>query len=384
MEKLIFKKITYDINLFFFITIICVSAIVWIIQAVNYLDLISEDGHSIRVYFLYTLFSLPKIISKILPFIYMISIFYIIISYELNNELIIYWLNGITKINFINVIIKISFIYFFLQLFLTTIVVPYSLDKGRSFFRTSNIDLFTSIIKEKKFIDTVEDLTIFVEKKESNFLKNIIIKEKINDSQSQIIIAQSGDIIIDRDEKKKIILNNGKIINTENRKQTIIDFSSFNLDLSKFNTNSITHPKIQEISSVNLLKCIKKINNFKKLNTTINKKNFFLGCNLTIRSAIFEEFLKRFFTPIFIILIGLSSSLIITSNKNDKNYKLKNLFKFILSIFFIIFSQITLRYSGFEMKDLFIYLLMPILFFLVIYIYILFEHKKTQRETVVN
>ena len=133
MKKLIFKKLAKDISYFFFVSIISVATIVWIIQAVNFLDLISEDGHSLRVYFSYTLFSLPKIISKILPFIFLISLFYIIINYELNNELIIYWINGITKINFVNVIIKISLIYFLIQLFLTTIVVPYSLDKGRSF-----------------------------------------------------------------------------------------------------------------------------------------------------------------------------------------------------------------------------------------------------------
>ena len=57
MKKLIFKKFTKDISLFFFILIISVATIVWIIQAVNYLDLISEDGHSLRVYFSYTLFS---------------------------------------------------------------------------------------------------------------------------------------------------------------------------------------------------------------------------------------------------------------------------------------------------------------------------------------
>ena len=70
MKKLIFRKFTKDIGLFFFILIVCVATIVWIIQAVNFLDLISEDGHSLKVYFAYTLFSLPKIISKILPFIF--------------------------------------------------------------------------------------------------------------------------------------------------------------------------------------------------------------------------------------------------------------------------------------------------------------------------
>ena len=87
MKKLIFKKITNDISLFFLITILSISIIVWIIQAVNFLDIISEDGHGLKVYFLFTLFSLPKIISKILPFIFMISVFYIIIKYELENEL---------------------------------------------------------------------------------------------------------------------------------------------------------------------------------------------------------------------------------------------------------------------------------------------------------
>ena len=49
MKKLIFKKIIIDTGTFFFISIISVATIVWIIQAVNYLDLISEDGHSLKV-----------------------------------------------------------------------------------------------------------------------------------------------------------------------------------------------------------------------------------------------------------------------------------------------------------------------------------------------
>ena len=66
MKKLIFKKLAKDVGLFFVISAISISIIIWIIQAVNYLDLVSEDGHSLRVYFLYTIYSLPKIISKIL------------------------------------------------------------------------------------------------------------------------------------------------------------------------------------------------------------------------------------------------------------------------------------------------------------------------------
>ncbi len=375
MKKLIFKKIIKDITFFFFISITCVATIVWIIQAVNYLDLVSEDGHSLKVYFFYTIFSLPKILSNILPFMYMISLFYVIIHYEINNELIIYWINGITKLNFINVIIKISIIYFFIQLILTNLVVPFSLDKGRSYFRTSNIDLFSSIIKEKKFIDTVEKLTIFVEEKKDNQLKNIIIKEKINENQSQIIIAQDGKFLLEDGVSKKIILNNGKIINTENDNQNIVDFSKFSLDLGKFGTNTITNQKTQEMSTINLIKCIDGIEKFKEKNDTATSKSLFKGCDIKISNSILEEFLKRFLSPIFILLIGLTSSLIITSSKDQNNYKIKNFMIFILGIMFIITSEIILSLSIKNFEDTIMYFFIPIIFFVLIYFYLFLSHK---------
>jgi len=380
MEKIIFKKFVKDISLFFFILIISVAIIVWIIQAVNFLDLISEDGHSLKVYFSYTLYSLPKIISKILPFMFMISLFYIIINYEMNNELIIYWINGITKLNFINILLKISFIYFLIQLILTTIIVPYTLDKGRSFFRTSNVDLFTSIIKQKKFNDSVQDLTIFVDKKKENFLENIIIKEKISNTNNQIIVAQSGEIISDQNDVKRIMLNNGKIINTENNNQSIIDFSKFNLDLSKFNTSTITHPKTQEMTTQNLILCMKEINDIRKIDNKIKSKFFFIGCDIKIAPAILEEFLKRFFSPIFIILIGLSSSLIITSSKDQNSYKIKNSLKFILGIFLILISEISLTYSGINIQNVMFYFLIPLFLFGIIYFYLFLNYKILRRN----
>ena len=378
MKKLVFKKLFKDIFSFFLMSTISLSVIIWIIQAVNFLDLISEDGHSLRVYFLFTLFSLPKIISKILPFIFMLSLTYTVIRYELNNELIIFWINGITKIDFINSVIKISLFYFSLQILFTTILVPYSLDKGRSYFRTSNVDLFTSIIKEKKFIDTVENLTIFIDKKQDNQLEKVLIKEKINKTDSQIIIAEKGNII-NTQNSKKIILENGKIIKKEKLKQNVINFSKFSLDLNRYNSNTIMHPKTQEMSSYNLVTCIKKILINRDLSYSNNNIVFFTGCNLEISDSIFEEFLKRFFSPVFIILISLSSSLFILFNKDQQKFGLKSLFVFCFSVLIIIFSEVLLRYSSSGINTLSIYFLFPLFLFLIIYFTVFFKIKKISK-----
>ena len=39
---------------------------------------------------------------------------------------------------------------------------------GKSFIRMSNIDFFPSLIKEKKFIDTLSNLTIYVDEQSDN------------------------------------------------------------------------------------------------------------------------------------------------------------------------------------------------------------------------
>ena len=82
MEKIIFKSFLKEISFFFILSSISISLIIWIVQAVNYLDFVSEDGHNFKVYFLYTILILPKIFSRILPFMFFISIFYMLIKYE--------------------------------------------------------------------------------------------------------------------------------------------------------------------------------------------------------------------------------------------------------------------------------------------------------------
>ena len=74
MKKLIFRKFLLDVIIFFTISALSLTLIVWVIQAVNYLDFVSEDGHNFRVYFLFTLLSVPKIFSKLIIFLFFIAV----------------------------------------------------------------------------------------------------------------------------------------------------------------------------------------------------------------------------------------------------------------------------------------------------------------------
>ena len=378
MKKLIFKKFAKDVFQFFLLVSISISLIVWVIQAVNFLDIVTEDGHGFKVYFLYTLLSLPKIFSKILPFIYFISLFYIILKYENENELIIFWTIGIKKIEFVNVLLKFSIFYLILQLLFTTYIVPTTLDKARSYIRGSNVDLFSSIIQEKKFIDAVKDLTIFVEEKNINGdLKNIFLKEKIGENEYQTIIAKEGKIK-KYDIKTTLLLFDGKIINNNNKKINSFEFSKTEINLSKFTTKTTTHPKIQEIGTYDVLACIVRLKNFN--NTYIS--NVFIT-NKKLNNCIpenlkdtFQEIFKRFVSPLYLLTLSLIACLIIIKSKDDYEYFKHKFGLFVLGVITIIISEISIKYSSTNtIQNIHIYSL-PILFLVIFYLYIKLKLKK--------
>ena len=141
MKKLIFRNIFKDITYFFIITSLSLTLIVWVIQSVNYLDFVSEDGHSFKVYFMYSLLSLPKIFSKLILFVFFISVFFTISKYEENNEILIFWNYGIKKTEFVNKIIKFSLVYCLISIVLSFFIVPKTQDLARSFLRTSSVNV---------------------------------------------------------------------------------------------------------------------------------------------------------------------------------------------------------------------------------------------------
>ena len=150
MNKLIFRKFYLDILSFFLLSSLAITAIVWVIQGVNLLDIVTEQGHSFRVYFIYTLLNLPKIFSKLIIFAYFLSLFVIINRYENNNEILVFWINGINKITFINFIFKISLFFLLVQLIFNVLIVPYTQNLSQKFLKNSSIDFFPKLIQEKK------------------------------------------------------------------------------------------------------------------------------------------------------------------------------------------------------------------------------------------
>ena len=367
MKKILFRKILYDCLIFFFFSLVCSSLIVWVFQAVNFLDIMIEDGRDYAVYINYTLLNFPKIISKILPFALFFSFSYVITKYELNNEMIIFWNFGISKVQLMNFFLKISVLLMIFQILFTSLLVPRSQELSRSLMKNSNIDFFESFIKPKKFNDSIRDFTIFVDNKtEDGSLENIYLKKDMGNDSFQITISKNGKFV-QKGNRKVLELYNGQTINGSKNSMSNFNFTKSDFSLSYLKADVVTLNKLQETSTYLLIRCITELNNvkFKYLNTKekINMHN----CELSGLENIYKELYKRFIIPFYIPILILIALLLILYSKENVNYLKYRILIFFMGFITIIFSETTLKFIQSTFIGNLQMIMIPIMSFVILY-----------------
>ena len=372
MKKIIYRKLLLDCLVFFFLSLFGISTIIWVFQAVNFLDIMIEDGRNYSIYLNYTLLNYPKIISRILPFALFFSFSYTFIKYETNNELIIFWNHGISKINIINFFFRVSILIVFIQIILLSIIVPKSQEIARSQLRSSDVDYFEGLIKPKKFNDTIKGLTIFAEDKSiDGKFTNIYIKKNSSDNNFQITFAKKG-IFEQKGNKRVLVLYDGQTLNNNKNNITNFNFSKSDFGLSNMDSHLVKHPKMQEQKTSSLVNCLQSIFSIKKIDI--------INCNKSNPRETYKELFKRLINPLYLSVLTLISLSLILTSKENLNY-IKNKY----TIFFIGFGLIILSESslGYITNDLSknIYIsILPIFFILIIYSVFIYKLKLFHRK----
>jgi len=357
MKKIIFIIFYINFLKVFFLTSFTLVSIIWILQAVNFLDFISEDGHSLLTYFQYSLLNIPKIFVKTFLLSFFISYYYLLLFYENNNQLLIFWSNGILKSTFLKNMLIFTSLLYLIMFFFSFFFAPLAQNKARTLIKQSNLEFFPALIKEKKFIDTVENLTIFLDSKKDYKLQNILIKDSSNPNNTQIIISKKG-ILINKENQKSLNLINGIIINTNlNKKNTILKFEQTSFDLNEYSTKSVTDIKIQELSSSKIIKCVYNIYIKKQF---LNEQN----CQKENLNNLNQEIYKRIFIPICIFIILVITTFIIIKAHNDINYSIWKFKIFIYSILIVILTELSVNLIDDNLvKNLVVLSLLPMIFF---------------------
>ena len=377
LQNKIYQNFIKEILKTFFVILFGLTLIAWTVRAVNFLDLIVENGYSVATYFQYSLLNLFGILTKFIPLAFLLSLMIFIIKQIQEKEFLILWTSGVKKITIVNLFFLISFFIVIFYIIFSTLITPSALNESRTIIRQNNFNSFLPTIRPQQFSDSFTGFTFIVEKKNKNNIENVFIHDDSNTLNnlttnqegniSTTISAKSGLV-----EEKKMVLFNGQIISSrkENKKNEIIKFEQLNINLENLQTGTIKQPKLQETSTLKLFQC---------MNNLIDEN---LGyCKESTKKEITTVLNRRFLLPLYIPIVALLCSFLLVKTQSKRNYFLNRYSIFFLSFMILLYAELIVRYTGISKVIATLFTISPIILIPIIYLSLIF---KLSKESIIN
>ena len=370
----IYQNFTKEILKTFLVILFGLSIIAWTVRAVNFLDLIVENGYSIVTYFQYSFLNLAAILTKFIPLSFLLSLMIFLVKQIQDNEFIILWTSGVKKLKIVNLLFFVSIFVLFFYIIFSAFVTPYALNKSRNLLNKEGFNSFLPTIRVQQFSDSFTGFTFIAEEKFENEVKNVFMYDKSNalknltsnqsETTATTVIAKEG-IVKDR----KMFLFDGSIITTNqnNGKNDIVKFEQINIDLKNLKTGTIKQFKFQETSSINLVKCI------------INPSVIIINCNENVNSEIITVLNRRFFLPFYLPVVALICSFLLIKAQSKKNYFLNKYSIFVLGFLVLIYSELIIRFTGISKVIGTLFVISPFILIPIIYLSLIL---KLNRESI--
>ena len=370
----IYQNFTKEILKTFLVILFGLSIIAWTVRAVNFLDLIVENGYSIVTYFQYSFLNLAAILTKLIPLSFLLSLMIFLVKQIQDNEFIILWTSGVKKLKIVNLLFFVSIFVLFFYIIFSAFVTPYALNKSRNLLNKEGFNSFLPTIRVQQFSDSFTGFTFIVEEKFENEVKNVFMYDKSNalknltsnqsETTATTVIAKEG-IVKDR----KMFLFDGSIITTNrnNGENDIVKFEQINIDLKNLKTGTIKQFKFQETSSINLVNCI------------INPSAIIINCNENVNSEIITVLNRRFFLPFYIPVVALICSFLLIKAQSKKNYFLNKYSIFVLGFLVLIYSELIIRFTGISKVIGTLFVISPFILIPIIYLFLIL---KLNRESI--
>ena len=346
------------------------TIIAWTVRAVNFLDLIVENGYPLTTYFKYSFLNIFGIMPKFIPLSFLLAIIIFILKQKQENELIILWTSGVKKIQLVNVLFFFSTIVVLVYLIFSTLITPLALNKSRQLLSNENFTSFLPTIKVQQFSDSFKGVTFIVDQKKSNEIRNIFLHDNAKilnnissynaNKSSNTITASSGLV-----QEKNLILFNGQILssNIDSSENEIIKFEQLKIDLKNFSNTTIKTPKIQETSTIKLISCL-DIGLFKNIK-----------CNNNFNKEIITNLNRRIFLPFYIPVISLIACMLLIRKKRNIFFSKSSVFVYCFSI--LLFAELIIRYTSVNKIAANFFYLSPFLLIIFFY-YFLYNQFSTE------
>lgn len=265
--------------------------VIWIVRAVQEVDIILNKGQGIVTYLQMTTLGVPTMAAAIAPLALLIALLQTINNLNNDSELVVMHASGASRFSLLKPFLALSVLTSLVVYILALYAGPQSMRTLRDFITQVRADLVSVIVREGQFQEIGQGLTFHVaERAPGGRLKGVFILDTRDTKETLTYLARDG-AVSEIDGKTFLLLENGEIqrLNAQTQAISVIKYQSYAYDLSGF-SSARTHDIVSqsEIPTSQILRPNTDANYYKQFPERYR-----------------AEFHKRFSSGLYAIVVGL-------------------------------------------------------------------------------
>lgn len=229
-NKYITKHLIHSVLLITF----SLTSIVWLTQALRFIDVIVNQGVSIAIFLKLTILLIPSLLLMILPPAVLCAILFVYNKLKVESELIVMQAAGLSRWRLaapaLQMAAAVTLIGYAISLYLQP--VSYTKFKDmQSFLRNNYVSI---LLQDGVFSNPVEGLTVFIrERDKDGILHGILVHDNRTNNSSVTMMADIGKLV-ETPEGPRFLLINGNRQELTNGKLSFLNFERYTLDISLY------------------------------------------------------------------------------------------------------------------------------------------------------
>lgn len=238
IELYIFQKLLRA----FLLSLVALTATVWLTQALRQFDLVSAMGQTILTFLQLTLLILPPLATVVAPVAMMIAVIYTFNALNDGSELAVINSTGTRQWSLLKPVLLMGVIVTVFMGSMTLYLSPLTFRMWRELSSEINGNILTSIVQEGEFIELSDGLTFQLRQRAPDgTLRGIFMSDSREAEETSVYLAERG-AILDSQLGMFLVMSDGTIQRRDEQDKaiSIIQFSSYAYDLSSFSSSSDT------------------------------------------------------------------------------------------------------------------------------------------------
>ena len=232
IERYIFSRAIFATM----ITLGSLAGVVWIVQALRKLDVITTKGAAVFLYLKLTSLAIPMLILAVIPIALLVATIHTVNSLNSNSELVVINASGASNSVLVKPLLMMALLCSLFVGFVGHFVIAWSLTNLKSMAASMQADLVSIVVQEGAFNEIEEGLTFHIASRDAGgLLRGILISDERDPKTSIVYTAREG-VVTKVNNNSLILLKQGEIHqkNHVDGTATVINYQSYAFDLSTF------------------------------------------------------------------------------------------------------------------------------------------------------